>query len=325
MTNQKYLNDFLTYSIVIQEKSQRTVQEYEYDLSLFLRFSKLRKKGLKLKEINEKIGEVNINDIDLAFIQKITLEDIYKFLEYCQIYRKNTSYARARKVASIKAFFKYLTSKKKYFKENPAEELESPKIGKRNPIYLTLDEVKQLYLGISKRHYYRDFCILTLFLNCGLRLSELNSINIDTIHEDKLSVIGKGNKERTIYLNKSCIQAIDDYIKLERPKIKNIKDEKALFLSQKGNRLSTRTIQSIVDNINKNSGLNKEKLSPHKLRHTMATLLYQNGADLISLQQLLGHTSVSTTQIYTHTDSKILKNTVENNPLNNIELKNMKK
>lgn len=325
MTNQKYLNDFLTYLTVIQGKSQRTVKEYEYDIYLFLRYLKLKEKGFATIEINEKIDEVDIDDISLEFLQNITLEDIYNFLEYCQIYRKNSSYAKARKVASINAFFKYLTSKKKYFKENPAEELESPKIGKRNPIYLTLDEVKQLYSGISQKHYYRDFCILTLFLNCGLRLSELNSININSIHKDKLSVIGKGNKERTIYLNKSCIQAIDNYVKLERPKIKNVKDKEALFLSQKGNRLSTRAIQLIIDNINKNSGLNKEKLSPHKLRHTMATLLYQNGADLISLQQLLGHTSISTTQIYTHTDSKMLKNTVENNPLNSIDFKNTKK
>mgnify|MGYP003937323839 CR=1 FL=1 len=311
----KELKEFLTYLTVIQGKSNRTRQEYEYDLSLFLRYLKIDRFKLNLSDIDT----ISIDDLNIDFIKSITLEDIYSFLEYCQLNRSNSPYSRARKVAAIRAFFKYLTKKKKYFIENPAEELETPKIGKRNPIYLTLDEIKKLYSGLSERHYYRDFCILTIFLNCGVRLSELNSINLSSIKEDRFSVIGKGNKERVVYMNKSCQIAIDDYIKYERHKIRNADKNDALFLSQKGNRLSTRAIQRIIESANKKSGLNKEKLSPHKLRHTMATLLYRNGADLISLQELLGHASISTTQIYTHVDSETLKNVINNNPLNSLE------
>jgi len=316
----KELKEFLTYLTVIQGKSNRTRREYEYDLSLFLRYLKIYKFNLDFKDIDT----ISIDDLNIDFIKSITLEDIYSFLEYCQFNRSNSSYSRARKVAAIRAFFKYLTKKKKYFIENPAEELETPKIGKRNPIYLTLDEIKKLYSGLSKRHYYRDFCILTIFLNCGVRLSELNSINLSSIKEDRFSVIGKGNKERVVYMNKSCQIAIDDYLKFERHKIINADKNDALFLSQKGNRLSTRAIQRIIESANKKSGLNKEKLSPHKLRHTMATLLYRNGADLISLQELLGHASISTTQIYTHVDSETLKNVINNNPLNSLGTENRK-
>lgn len=316
MATQKHLKEFLTYLTVIQGKSMRTRQEYEYDLTLFLKYIKISKLGLELDEIDD----LDISDLTLNLIKEIALEDMYDFLEYCQFYRDNSPYSRARKVAAIRSFYRYLTKKKKYFEYNPAEELETPKIGKRNPIYLTLGEVKQLYSGLNKLHYYRDFCILTIFLNCGVRLSELSSINLSSIKEDRFSVIGKGDKERVIYMNKSCKIAIDDYLKFERHKIKNADEEDALFLSQKGNRLNPRTIQRIVKNANKKSGLNKEKLSPHKLRHTMATLLYQNGADLISLQELLGHSSVSTTQIYTHVDSETLKDVVSSNPLNDLSI-----
>ena len=312
MKNNKYINEFLSYIIVIQGKSIKTKEAYKYDLSLFFRYMKATRDKLSLN----KIDNISIDDIDIDFIKSITLQDLYQYLEYCQVHRDNGSHAKARKVASLKSFFNYLVHKREYFENNPAEELESPKIGKRNPIYLTIDEVKKLYTGIGERHYYRDYCILTLFLNCGMRLSELASININSIRGDQLSIIGKGDRERTIYLNKISLDSINNYLTLERPKIKNIKDKKALFLSQKGNRLNVRTIQYIIDNINKKSGLHKEKLSPHKLRHTMATLLYQNGADLISLQEILGHSNVSTTQIYTHVNSDTLKKVVNSNPLN---------
>lgn len=314
----KYLKDFLTYVTVIQGKSKNTRKEYEYDLTIFLRYIKIIKHGLDVDL--ENIAEVDIDDIDLDFLQSISLEDIYEYLGYCQNIRQNGTKARARKVSSLRMFYQYLTKKKKYFKENPTEELETPKIGKRLPVYLNIDEIRKLYSGISKRHYYRDFCILTIFLNCGVRISELVSINLDSIRGNELYIIGKGNKQRTIYLNKSCMIALNDYLTLERPNIKNAGKEKALFLSQKGRRLSVRTIQNMIDTINKKSGLHKSQISPHKLRHTMATLLYQENGDLISLQQLLGHESVSTTQIYTHVSNDKLKQVVETNPLNSIDL-----
>lgn len=313
----KYIKDFLTYLTVIQGKSKNTRNGYEYDLNLFFKFIFIYNNNLNLDDIND----VNISKINIDNIKEISLEDIYAFLEYCENQRDNEARAKARKVASLKAFFNYLHKKKRIIDSNPTEELETPKISKRNPIYLKIDEISKLFNGINKTHYYRDYCILVLFLNCGLRVSELVSINLSDIEKDKMSIIGKGDKERIVYLNNLCLESINDYVNIERPTIKNInkKDEDALFLSQKGNRLSVRAVQLIIEGINKRSGLQKKDLSPHKLRHTMATLLYQNGADLISLQQILGHTSVSTTQIYTHVEDEQLKEVIDSNPLNNIK------
>lgn len=310
----KFIKDFLTYLTVIQGKSKTTREGYEYDLKLFFRFLELYNNNGNFDEIDN----VDISKIDIDDINNISLEDIYAFLEYCENHRDNESRAKARKVASLKAFFNYLSRKKSLITHNPTEELETPKISKRNPIYLKIDEISKLFTGINETHYYRDYCILLMFLNCGLRVSELVSIDISDISHDQVSIIGKGNKERIVYINEVCKEAIDNYIRLERSKIKinNNKDKDALFLSQKGNRLSVRGVQLIIEGINKRSGLNKKDLSPHKLRHTMATLLYQNGADLISLQQILGHTSVSTTQIYTHVEDQQLRDVIKSNPLN---------
>lgn len=310
----KYIRDFLTYLTVIQGKSQTTRKGYEYDLNLFFRFLLVYKGNYPL----EKIDEADISKVDLEDIKEISLEDMYAFLEYCERARDNAARAKARKVASLKSFFTYINKKRRLIDINPAEELESPKVSMRNPVYLKIDEVSTLFEGINKRHYYRDYCILIMFLNCGLRVSELVSIDINDIDDDKISIIGKGNKERIIYLNDASVEAINDYLSKERIKIKNIKkeDQDALFISQKGNRMSTRAVQLVIQGINERSGLKKKDLSPHKLRHTMATLLYQNGADLISLQQLLGHTSVSTTQIYTHVEDEQLRDVIDSNPLN---------
>lgn len=312
MQNQ-YITEFLRHLSVIQGKSLRTKTEYQYEISLFLKYLKWTKENDHFRELKEMV----IDDIDLPFLENINLEDIYGFMEYCQTERGNGASALARKVAALKTFFNYLTLKKKYFKENPTDELDTPKIGKRNPVYLTEGEVKKLYTGIRKTHYYRDYCLITIFLNCGVRLSELQSIDMKSIKGDSISLIGKGNKERVIYLNESCLKAIEEYVNEERAMVRNSGNEDALFLSQKGTRLSGGAIQKVIKELNKNSGLEKEHLSPHKLRHTMATLLYQNGADLISLQQLLGHESVATTQIYTQVTSKTLRDVIESNPLNN--------
>lgn len=316
----RYIEDFLTYLTIVQGMSMKTQKEYSYDLYLFFKFIKIRNDFLDYEDIDQ----ITVSDITIEDINNIDLEDMYAFLGYCQQYRENGSHARSRKVSSIKSFYNYLFNKKRLIKENVAEQLESPKIQKRNPIYLNIDEIKQLYTGISQTHYYRDYCILTIFLNCGLRISELVSINISDINFSSklIFIIGKGNKERTVYLNDSCIEAINNYLMKERNKIKNIntQDLDALFISQKGNRLSVRSVQDIIKKINLKSGLNKKGLSPHKLRHTMATLLYQNGADLISLQQILGHTSIATTQIYTHVESEQLRQVVQSNPLNELQI-----
>lgn len=312
MKKPRLLQDFLTYLTVVQGKSKRTRKEYEYDLCLFLRFIKCIREDIDI----ENIEAIEIGDIDVSFIADISLEDLYYYLEYCQEARGNSSNTKARKVASLKAFFKYLTKKKKVISVNPADELETPKKGKRNPIYLTVNEVEQLFLKIRKTHYYRDLCILTLFLNCGMRISELCNINLNSITEDRLSIIGKGNKEREVYLNEACLEAIENYITKERSSITNIKEPEALFISQKGGRMTPRTIQLLVKKLSEEAELNKTNITPHKFRHTMATISYQNGTDLLILQQILGHSSVSTTQVYTQTNQKLLRTAMKNNPFN---------
>lgn len=310
------LSDFLNYMHVIKGKSNNTITGYKADLCMFFRFIKIRFR-LVPKSIN--FDDIIINDIDDDLIKKISLPDMYSFIAYVENYRSNSNYAKARKIAALKSFFKYLTNKAKILKENPALELETPKIDRRNPIYLTLDESEKLLSSISGRNAERDYCIITLFLNCGLRLSELCSINISKIKEDTLSVVGKGNKERTIYLNRSCINAIKKYINVRNKYIDKIKDKDALFISQKYGRINKRTVELLVKKYIVLSGLNKDKYTPHKLRHTAATLMYKYGkVDIRSLQKILGHENVSTTQIYTHVDDEELREAVNSNPLNDI-------
>jgi len=251
-------------------------------------------------------------------IKTVTLSDLYEFISFLSRERDNNPTTRARKVASLKSFFNYLTNKAKLLNYNPASELESPKVFKRLPKYLNIDESKQLLNVIEGKHQERDYAIITLFLNCGLRLSELVNININNIKNDTLRVTGKGNKERTIYLNEACINAINDYLKV-RP-VDGVKDKNALFLSERKQRISNKTVQHIVKKYIALSGLDPERYSTHKLRHTAATLMYKYGkVDIRALQQILGHESISTTEIYTHVDNSQLRNAIDSNPLANLK------
>ena len=319
--NPDFLNSFLDYSITILNKSPNSIKEYNYDLTNFLKFIKIE---FKLTKEND-YSKISISDLDISTIKKITLEDIHKYVSYMATELRSKPATRARKVSTIRVFFKYLSQKAKLIDINPAQNLETPKLGKRMPKYLSLDESKKLLQTVQNddnRNNKRDYAIITLFLNCGMRLSELVGINIKdiTFSECKLNVIGKGNKERTIYLNNACMSAIHDYL-IERPKegIKyNSKD--ALFLSERRERISNRTVQSIVRKELLKSGLDINKYSVHKLRHTAATLMYQYGnVDIRALQELLGHESISTTEIYTHVDNSQIRNAVENNPLANLK------
>lgn len=305
------LRDFLSYMQTIRGKSVNTVKVYFYDLRVFFRFLMLHRNAVD-KKID--FNEINIADIDLPFIKSITLSDLYAFMAYASNDRDNSSYARARKVASLKSFFKYLTFKAKLLDTNPAAELESPKILKRLPRYLNIEESKQLLNAVEGQFSRRDFAIITIFLNCGLRLSELVGINLNNIKGTTLTVIGKGDKERSIPLNQACVRALEDYMKV-RPN-NAVKDRNALFLSERRRRISKESVQKIVKKYIKAAGLDPERYSTHKLRHTAATLMYKYGnVDIRSLQELLGHESISTTQIYTHLDSKQLKKAVDSNPL----------
>lgn len=309
------IRDFLNYMETIKGKSKNTVKEYFYDLRLFLRFIK-KYKNLVPGDI--KFDNIDISDVNINLIKTVTLSDLYEFISFLSRERDNNPTTRARKVASLKSFFNYLANKAKLLNYNPASELESPKVFKRLPKYLNIDESKQLLNVIEGKHQERDYAIITLFLNCGLRLSELVNININNIKNDTLRVTGKGNKERTIYLNEACINAINDYLKV-RP-VDGVKDKNALFLSERKQRISNKTVQHIVKKYIALSGLDPERYSTHKLRHTAATLMYKYGkVDIRALQQILGHESISTTEIYTHVDNSQLRNAIDSNPLANLK------
>ena len=317
--NPSYLNDFLDYMITIQNKSKNTVKEYNYDLATFLKYIKIHFKLTDEKDLKK----IKYSDVTLSTIKKIKLEDLHSFLGYLTKNYNSKATTRSRKVSSIRVFFNYLCQKN-IIEINPAQNLETPKLERRLPKYLTLDDSRKLLDVASNednRNNERDYAITTLFLNCGMRLAELCGINIKDINftECVMTVIGKGNKERTIYLNKACIKAINEYMKV-RPKNNLTADgEKALFLSERRQRISRRTVQDIIYKELRAAGLDTTKYSVHKLRHTAATLMYQYGnVDIRALQELLGHESISTTEIYTHVNNEQVRNAVESNPLANL-------
>ena len=274
--NPSFLNSFLDYTATILNKSPNTIKEYNYDLNNFLKFILYH-----FKLTNEKdIKNINIHDMTIETIKKITLDDIHAYLFYLKNNYQSKAATRARKVASIRVFFNYLTSKTYLLEKNPAQNLETPKQDKRIPKYLSLDDSKKLLeiaMSDDDRNKERDYAIITLFLNCGMRLSELVGINISDINfkDEKLNVIGKGNKERTIYLNKACINAINSYMKVRPRDAVKTDSRDALFLSERRERISNRTVQYIVKQELKKAGLDTNKYSVHKLRHTAATLMYK--------------------------------------------------
>lgn len=310
--------EFLNYLSVVRSKSELTVLEYASDLRLFFRFM-LVYRGIVAKDTE--FEKIDISFIDLDFIKTVKISDAYAFLSYCRSERKNDSASIARKVSSLRAFFKYLCVKMKQIPENPMEELESPKLKKALPKYLSLEESIQLLESIDGRDKERDYAIITLFLNCGLRLSELCSLNYSDIKTDgTMTVTGKGNKERTIYLNEMCVNAVKEYMKV-RP-VDGVKDKHALFLSNRKSRISPKTVQHIVEKFIEKSGLGDRGYSTHKLRHTAATLMYQKGGvDVLLIKDILGHENLATTEIYTHIVDEQLKDAVSSNPLNKLKSK----
>lgn len=311
------LEDYLNYMETIKGVSSNTVKEYYYDLTNLFRFIKIR---FRLVADDLEFKDIDISDITIDHIKEIKLTDLHAYIAYADKKLKNGSSAKARKVASTRSFFEYLHLRANLIDENPALGLETPKGQGRNPIYLTLDQANHLLNTIlenkNELFRYRDYAIVLLFLTCGLRLSELASIDIDKIQDDNtLSVIGKGNKERLVFLNEACRQAISRYLKL-RPK--DSKDNKALFLSIRKQRMSNRAIQHMIDKYLEKAGFDTNIYSTHKLRHTAATLMYKYGnVDIRALQKILGHESVATTQIYTHLDDEGLRDAINRNPLSN--------
>lgn len=304
------LKDFLVYLEVILGKSERTTKEYYYDLRTFFRYLECKNGRASF----DAFDSVSIENISLDDLKNVTRNDLYEYMYYISSTRKNAQNSRARKVSSLRTFFKYLTSKTGLLEENPAKELDAPKIPNLLPKYLTLDESKRLLDNVESKFPQRDYAILTLFLNCGLRLSELVGTNLRDYDGEKLRVFGKGAKERIIYLNSACKIALDNYLQV-RPH-ENVKDKNAMFLSRNMTRLSGKMVQVIVKRALDSAGLDSTRYSAHKLRHTAATLMYRHGnVDIRALQEVLGHEQLSTTQIYTHVDNERLRQATANNPL----------
>ena len=323
----RILIDFLSYHETIKAHSQKTVDEYFLDLRNFFRYLKqLRDRSLQ----DIPFEDISIKDIDLAFIKDITLTDIYGYMTYLSRDRvqhhnsensnKGLSAAsRARKLATIRSFFNYLCNKVHLLENNPCKDIDSPKLKKSLPRYLTLNESLSLLDAVDGNNRERDYCILTLFLNCGLRISELIGLNRNDIQEDALRVLGKGNKVRIVYLNQACQDALQQYLAVRRPI--SGRDQDALFLSSQNKRISRSMVHTLVKKHLSQAGLDSTQYSSHKLRHTAATLMLQNGVDVKAVQEVLGHEHLNTTEIYTHDDNDSLRVAAKANPLSRVKMK----
>ena len=321
------IRDFLTYHETIQGHSRRTVDEYFLDLRNFFRYIKIERGKVPR---SAELDEIPIDDVDLELVRSVTLSDVYSYMSYLSRDRARhpnsrdsdyglTPAARARKVATIRSFFKYLTNKAKLISENPMQDLDAPRLKKALPRYLDLESSIQLLESVKGPFQERDYCILTLFLNCGLRISELIGLNLSDIREDQLRVLGKGNKERILYLNSACQDAIRDWLAARNSM--GVIDKNALFISQRRTRISKAAVEKLVKKYLTMAGLDSSQYSPHKLRHTAATLMLQNGVDVRTLQEVLGHEHLNTTQIYTHVDNENLRIAAKANPLGRVRQK----
>ena len=321
------LCDFLSYHETIKAHSQKTVDEYFLDLRNFFRYIK-QTRDRSLRETPW--DEISIMDIDIQFVRAITLTDIYGYLTYLSRDRAQqpnsdqTEYGlsastRARKIATLRSFFNYLTNKVHLLESSPIKDLDSPKLQKTLPKYLTLDESIELLESVDGNFKERDYCILTIFLNCGLRISELIGLNLNDIQGEALRVLGKGNKVRIVYLNDACKDALDRYLAVRRPIIG--RDQNALFLSSRNQRISRSNVHALVKKHLSRAGLDSTQYSSHKLRHTAATLMLQNGVDVKAVQEVLGHEHLNTTEIYTHIDNEALRIAVQANPLGRVKQK----
>ena len=310
------IRDFLVYHETIQGHSRHTVDEYFLDLRNFFRFLK-RDRGLVAA--NTPFDTVTIHDVDINLAGSVTITDVYSYMQYLSRDRGLNAASRARKVATIRSFYKYLTNKAKLLEQNPVQDLDSPRQKKSLPRYLDLDESISLLESVDGKNSSRDLCILTLFLNCGLRISELVGLNKTDVRGEQLRVLGKGNKERILYLNPACQKALADWM-AERDTL-TLVDQNALFVTlQNRRRISKAAVHKLVKKHLLAAGLDATQYSSHKLRHTAATLMLQNGVDVRTLQEVLGHDHLNTTQIYTHVDSEDLRTAARANPLGQLKI-----
>ncbi len=313
------LRDYLNFMTVIKNKSQNTVREYYYDLRIFFRYICAVECSIKISELDS----VNLDSFDDNWLKKITLRDLYEFLAFIHNEKSSNDNYKARKVASLKSFFNYLHTRIEFIENNPTANLDSPKIKKTVPRHLTFEEAVRFLKCIDGKFRERDLAMFVLFLNCGLRLSELVGINLRSVDFAKrtLRVVGKGNKERIVFLNDLCLEAINGYMAVRPNDIIKPGHKDALFISSRGTRISNRMVELIAKKYFQAAGLDYELFSPHKLRHTAATLMFKEGnVDLRTVQELLGHASLSTTQIYTHIGNDDLRDAANKNPLSTLKI-----
>ena len=319
------LRDFLIYHETIKGQSQLTISEYYLDLRMFLRFVKLMRSEMPISTC---LDDIPIKDINVSFLESIQTSDIFDFLSYLANDRITnpesaapeygiSASSRARKLSAIKSFYKYLTIRTKLLQENPVADLEYPKLRKSLPKYLTLEQSAALLKAVSGTNEKRDYAILMLFLNCGIRRSELVGLNVSDVYEDRIRVVGKGNKERFVYFGSACRKAIDAYMEIRNKVI--LTDNRALFGSRNGNRISTDAVHRLVKKALLQAGLDATQFSAHKLRHTAATMMLSGGVDVKTVQEVLGHENLNTTQIYTHIENTELKLAAEANPLSKLD------
>ena len=316
------LKNFLNYHETIKGQSKLTVSEYYLDLRMFLRFMKLMRNEMPL---DTPLEDIPIKDIDEKFLESITTSEVLDFLSYLSSERSEhgiEASARARKLSAIKSFYKYLTVRTKLIQENPVADLEYPKLRKSLPKYLTMEQSAALLQAVSGPNAKRDYAILMLFLNCGIRRSELVNLNITDVYEDRIRVVGKGNKERFVYFGTPCRKAIDAYLPERNKKI--LTDNKALFGSRNSNRISTDAVHRLVKKALMQAGLDSTQYSAHKLRHTAATMMLSGGVDVKTVQEVLGHENLNTTQIYTHIENSELKLAAQANPLSKLDFSDEK-
>ena len=309
------LRDFLVYHETIQGHSRKTVDEYYLDLRNFFRFLKQTK---NMVSRDTPLDNISIADVNLSLVRDVTLTDIYSYMNYLSRDRGLNNTSRARKVATIRSFYKYLTNKAKLLETNPVQDLDSPRLKKSLPKYLNLEESLDLLDNVDGKNAVRDYCILTLFLNCGLRISELVGLNKTDVRGEQLRVLGKGSKERMLYLNDACQKALEDWL-TERDTLALV-DQNALFVTlQNRRRISTAAVHKLVKKHLAAAGLDSSQYSSHKLRHTAATLMLQNGVDVKAVQEVLGHEHLNTTEIYTHIDNEALRVAAKANPLGRVK------
>lgn len=309
------VKEFLVYHDTIKGQSRATVDSYYFDLRTFTRYLMLER-GLVPRDTP--MEDIEIKSAGLDLYASVALSDVYDFMAFLSRNRDLNAASRARMIITLKGFYNYLTVKTKQLSYNPIQNLDAPKIPKSLPSYLTLEESQRLLAAVDGRNRTRDYCILTLFLNCGLRISEMVGLNLTDIRADHLLIHGKGSKERIVYLNKSCIRALENWLE-ERKNIQST-EVNAVFLSSRRRRISVDSVQLMVKNTLLRAGLDAERISPHKLRHTAATLMLQNGVDVRTLQEVLGHENLNTTQIYTHLANQELKRAADMNPLARFEV-----